>query len=120
MHPGSVLTDEQRLRDLTIGQARGEQAQYPPAHARDSTEAPADSAMLTAERDLALRRCFGRMRPTDQQLLTLLIADEPPAYTEISAALAMPVGSIGPTRARALDRLRDQIDTDGSLALFLA
>jgi RNA polymerase sigma factor (sigma-70 family) len=86
----------------------------------DSTDAPADSAVLAAERDLALRRCFGRLRPTDQQLLTLLIADEEPAYTEISVALAMPIGSIGPTRARALDRLRDQIDNDGSLALFSA
>jgi RNA polymerase sigma factor (sigma-70 family) len=86
----------------------------------ESTEAPADSALLAAERDLALRRCFGRLRATDQQLLTLLIADEQPAYTEISVALAMPVGSIGPTRARALDRLRSQLDSDGSLPLFSA
>jgi RNA polymerase sigma factor (sigma-70 family) len=86
----------------------------------ESTEAPADSALLAAERDLALRRCFGRLRTTDQKLLTLLIADEQPAYTEISVTLAMPVGSIGPTRARALDRLRRQLDSDGSLALFSA
>jgi RNA polymerase sigma factor (sigma-70 family) len=86
----------------------------------EPTEAPADYALLAEERDLALRRCFGRLRTTDQQLLTLLIADEQPAYTEISVALAIPVGSIGPTRARALDRLRDQLDSDGSLALFSA
>lgn len=86
----------------------------------EPTEAPADTALLAAERDLALRRCFGRLRTTDQQLLTLLIADEQPAYTEISVALEMPVGSIGPTRARALDRLRTQLDSDGSLGLFSA
>jgi RNA polymerase sigma factor (sigma-70 family) len=86
----------------------------------ESTDAPADSALLAAERDLALRRCFGRLRTADQQLLTLLIADEQPAYSEISATLAIPVGSIGPTRARALDRLRDQLASEGSLTLFSA
>jgi DNA-directed RNA polymerase specialized sigma24 family protein len=34
------------------------------------------------------------------------MADEPPAYEEVGAALDMPVGSIGPTRARCLERLR--------------
>ncbi len=86
----------------------------------ESTDAPADSALLTAERDHALWRCFGRLRGTDQRLLTLLMADERPAYEEISAALKMPVGSIGPTRARALDRLRDELDSEGSLALLAA
>jgi RNA polymerase sigma factor (sigma-70 family) len=85
-----------------------------------STEAPADSAVLAAERDLAVRRCFDRLRATDQQLLMLLIADEQPGYAEISVTLEMPVGSIGPTRARALDRLRSQLASDGSLALFSA
>jgi DNA-directed RNA polymerase specialized sigma24 family protein len=36
----------------------------------------------------------------------MLMAEPAPSYAEISAALAMPVGSIGPTRARALNRLR--------------
>jgi RNA polymerase sigma factor (sigma-70 family) len=86
----------------------------------ESTEAPADSALLAAERDLALRRCLDRLRATDRQLLTLLMADHQPGYAEISVTLAMPVGSIGPTRARALDRLRDELASDGSLALLSA
>ena len=86
----------------------------------DSVQPPADSAVMTAERDMALRRSFDRLRDTDQQLLMLLVADEQPGYAEISVRLEMPVGSIGPTRARALDRLRDQLATDGSLALFSA
>ena len=36
----------------------------------------------------------------------MLTADPPVPYAEISARLAMPVGSIGPTRSRCLDRMR--------------
>jgi hypothetical protein len=34
------------------------------------------------------------------------MSDPPPDYAHISAALGIPVGSIGPTRARCLGRLR--------------
>jgi RNA polymerase sigma factor (sigma-70 family) len=86
----------------------------------ESTDAPVDSVLLAAERDLALRRCFSRLRPADQELIALLIADEEPSYAEISMALSIPVGSIGPTRARALDRLRTELTDDGSLGLLAA
>ena len=36
----------------------------------------------------------------------MLIADPPLPYAEISAKLGMPVGSIGPTRSRYLDKIR--------------
>jgi hypothetical protein len=36
----------------------------------------------------------------------MLMADPPYSYTEISAKLGIPVGSIGPQRARCLERLR--------------
>ena len=36
----------------------------------------------------------------------MLAADPRPSYEEIAGALGMPIGSIGPTRARALERLR--------------
>ena len=39
-------------------------------------------------------------------LISTLFQDEPPCYAELSAATGIPVGSIGPTRARALRRLR--------------
>ncbi len=44
-------------------------------------------------------------------LLGLLYgADEAPAYAEIAARLGMPVGSIGPTRARCLAKLREAME----------
>jgi DNA-directed RNA polymerase specialized sigma24 family protein len=36
----------------------------------------------------------------------MLMADPPASYTEISDQLGLPVGSIGPTRGRCLERLR--------------
>ena len=65
-----------------------------------------DDVVLLSERDDALRQSFARLRPSDQALLRLLMADPRPPYEEISAALDMPIGSIGPTRQRALNRLR--------------
>ena len=42
----------------------------------------------------------------DRALLTLLAAPQRLSYQEIGLRLGMPIGSIGPTRARALTRLR--------------
>lgn len=65
--------------------------------------------LLSAERDAGIRAAFDRLPARDQALLRLLTTDPLPSYEEIGAALAMPIGSIGPTRARALERLRLQL-----------
>jgi RNA polymerase sigma factor (sigma-70 family) len=67
---------------------------------------PADSGLLAAERHAALRQAFTCLPPGGQQLLALLIEDPPLPYAQISARLGIPVGSIGPTRRRCLQRLR--------------
>jgi hypothetical protein len=46
------------------------------------------------------------LEPRDQQLLALLLHDPPTSYAEVGAQLGMPIGAIGPTRARCLARLR--------------
>jgi len=74
--------------------------------------------LLTAERNEALWRGFERLGPTDQALLRLLVAGPRPAYAEIAAVLDMPIGSIGPTRARALKRLRKELEREGQLSLM--
>jgi RNA polymerase sigma factor (sigma-70 family) len=65
-----------------------------------------DAELLTAERDAELWEAFKRLPSRDQALLRLLAAEPAPSYEEIGAALDMPIGSIGPTRARALARLQ--------------
>jgi RNA polymerase sigma factor (sigma-70 family) len=91
--------------------------------ARDAIERESfellDEEVLAAERDRALWRAFECLRPSDQALLhMLLVADPRPSYGEISMALGIPIGSIGPTRARALERLKQQLDNDGTLTLM--
>ncbi|MQA35466.1 RNA polymerase sigma factor [Modestobacter roseus] len=64
------------------------------------------SRLVTAERDTAvwhaLRNTTGRCR----ELLGVLLAEPPLSYTEVSELLGMPIGSIGPTRRRCLEKLR--------------
>src|SRR5215213_7335178 len=43
----------------------------------------------------------------EQDLLLLLVADPPLSYKQISERMRMPVGSIGPTRARCLTKLAE-------------
>jgi RNA polymerase sigma factor (sigma-70 family) len=69
-------------------------------------EPPADACVLAAERRAALRATVATLAARDRALLALLYDDAEPSYTEIGRTLAMPVGSIGPTRARMLERLR--------------
>jgi len=86
----------------------------------ESTEAPLWHDLLVAERDLALHSSFSRLRTRDQTLLRLLLADARPDYEQISSTLGMPIGSIGPTRARALERLRTELERDEALQLVAA
>jgi RNA polymerase sigma factor (sigma-70 family) len=65
-----------------------------------------EDELLAHERQTALRTAFVQLSGRCQQLLSLLVEDPPLAYTEISSQLHMPVGSIGPNRARCLDKLR--------------
>ena len=72
--------------------------------AADGTEP--DLELLRAERHQVLLSALGEL-PTRQRNLLVLLANDPPlSYAEISARTGIPIGSIGPTRARALERLR--------------
>jgi RNA polymerase sigma factor (sigma-70 family) len=66
----------------------------------------AEQELLAAEQHAALREALAGLSPSGQRLIAMLTADPPTPYAEISARLGIPVGSIGPTRARCLDRLR--------------
>ena len=65
-----------------------------------------DEEILIAERNAALRTGFAELPPHGQRLLAMLFRDPPCSYSEISATLGIPIGSIGPQRARCLERLR--------------
>lgn len=76
---------------------------------------PVDAAMLQDEQDEGVRAALLQLKPRCQALLALLMLDPPPSYEEVSAALGMPIGSIGPTRGRCLNCLRQLMD-EGRIA----
>jgi len=65
-----------------------------------------DQRLLEAERHAAVREAVTHLPREGQALIAMLIADPPLPYAEISAKLGLPIGSIGPTRSRYLDKIR--------------
>jgi RNA polymerase sigma factor (sigma-70 family) len=106
---GAWLTTTARRECLRIRIASqhlipyGDDLPEPPAHA-----ASIDEELLRSESGAALRQAITCLRPRDRALVHMLANDPPPSYGEISDALDIPVGSIGPTRARCFARLRVQ------------
>ena len=90
-----VLTDDAGFADVADGAA------------------PVEARLLEDERDAALWRGFATLDERCRSLLRLLVADPAPAYEEIGAALGLAIGSIGPMRARCLERLRVRVEGFG-------
>lgn len=75
-----------------------------------------ESAELTAAQDDESRRLWRSVARLDdrcQRLLRVVAFEERPDYAGIAKDLAMPVGSIGPTRQRCLGKLRTLLEGDG-------
>ncbi len=64
-----------------------------------------DTRLVRDETVRAVGEALNELGSRCQALLRLLAVDPPPTYEEISAALGMPVPSIGPTRQRCLRTL---------------
>lgn len=76
----------------------------------DSSEPP-ETDLVRAERASAMRSAFARLGDECQRLLRLLLAEPALSYDEIAAAIGRPRGSLGPTRRRCLDNLRQHLPT---------
>ena len=107
--PGWLATTTRRecLRVLRAAR-RHDHAGLPPEDQMppDTPDSMIEQEIIKAERDAALRAAFAELRPVCHELLSMLIGDPVPAYAEVSVRLGMAIGSIGPTRARCLERLR--------------
>lgn len=79
-------------------------------------ESEADANLIGAERRAAVRDGVAQLPARDLELLSMLFADPPMPYKKISSTLGIPVGAIGPTRARCLARAR----TTPAIAALLA
>lgn len=62
--------------------------------------------VLLAERHEALLAALGELSSSARSFLLLLMGEPRRSYREVSEIMGIPIGSIGPMRARYLDRLR--------------
>jgi RNA polymerase sigma factor (sigma-70 family) len=76
-----------------------------------------ESQVLENERARLVWRSFRQLSIRCQELLRALLFAYPAlSYDQVAEAFSMPIGSIGPTRARCLDQLRRTLGSDVSLA----
>ena len=120
------IREPERLAGWLATTARREALRHLRLHGRelasdeaDLFESPVDDplevALLAEERDTALWRAFAQLSERCQTLLRLLVSEDEPSYEAISAALDMPIGAIGPTRMRCLDKLRSFVPLDSAI-----
>jgi RNA polymerase sigma factor (sigma-70 family) len=77
----------------------------PPAEVAPERES-AHSVTVARERREIVAAAVGRLPGRQRVLLGTLLTEPDAPYDRIAASLDMPVGSIGPTRRRALERLQ--------------
>jgi RNA polymerase sigma factor (sigma-70 family) len=106
---GAWLATTARRESLRVLRLAGRQvpngedfASVPDARGSESPE----HDMAVKERAALVNNLVDQLPVRSQVLLRLLSADSPASYREITETLGMPIGSIGPTRARALEQLR--------------
>jgi RNA polymerase sigma factor (sigma-70 family) len=79
----------------------------------DPVVAP-DARVLQEEQLRSVRDVVALLPRRSRILLQVLCADPPLSYADISRLLHIPIGSIGPTRARVVASLREQLDEKGA------
>lgn len=68
---------------------------------------PLEERLIALERGFHIRRAVDLLPQRCRTLLTALYLQDPPlTYEEIAVRMKMPVGSVSPTRARCLGRLK--------------
>jgi RNA polymerase sigma factor (sigma-70 family) len=81
----------------------------------DRADSPEDR-LLAGERDRVVWRAVSGLSERCRELLRVLAYSPDASYADISSSLGLPVGSIGPTRARCLAHLRKGLEGVGYLA----
>ena len=100
-----LLLVRNRQRELPVEQADE-------LYSLDNDHSP-EGEVVARDRDARVRAAFYRLPVKDRRLLACLMISARCSYADASARLGMPVGSIGPTRARSLQRLRRELAAVG-------
>jgi RNA polymerase sigma factor (sigma-70 family) len=113
-----LQTIRQRSRELLVD-GDEDHAQGSGVRFEDLEQDGPETSALRSEEATLVRRAVADLPDRHRQLLELLAASPPVSYRDISARLGMPVGSIGPTRARILAHLREALASAGLHDLVL-
>jgi len=105
-----VTTANECRRRLRCGRREMASAYLPEAPAPLDSQ-PDAGALRAADRAL-VERLLGTVRPEERQLIELLTAERRPNYRLIAERVSRPVGSIGPSRARILTKLRRAVEPE--------
>ncbi|MGH3973348.1 MAG: RNA polymerase sigma factor [Pseudonocardiaceae bacterium] len=70
-----------------------------------------EQRVVDADTARTLRMLVAELSPRRRTLLRALFSDNPRSYAEVARAAGIPPGGIGPTRARALQQLRDKLNS---------
>lgn len=103
----SILTSQRGQR--TVSMTRVADAQEDAGEWDVADESPiAEEALDDLQQLHRVRLALDRLEPRHRDLMLMLFSDEDEkvSYEEIATRLGIPVGSIGPTRARCLEKLR--------------
>jgi RNA polymerase sigma factor (sigma-70 family) len=71
-----------------------------------ASDEPPYAALLEEERRVTLHRALQGLPTKHRSMMHHLLSDPAPSYEEVSVAMHMPIGSVGPTRQRCVERLR--------------
>jgi RNA polymerase sigma factor (sigma-70 family) len=103
---GGWLETTARRESLRIVEASQREWSMDQESMPDAEDAPLPEQVSVAERRAALAAALTALPPRHRELMSMLLTEPAPSYAEIARRLDMPIGSIGPIRARSLARLR--------------
>lgn len=107
---GAWLATTARRESAKVARLAGRQVVVDPwceLRRIEDQEPPTENVMIDQEEGIAIQLALARLPTRCRELLLGLVGDPPCSYNELSSRLGIPIGSIGPTRARCLEQLRE-------------
>jgi RNA polymerase sigma factor (sigma-70 family) len=83
--------------------------------ARVPHQKDAESQVIVADEQDRIWACVSQLSERCQRLLRIVAFEDRPDYAGIARELSMPIGSIGPTRGRCLDKLKTLLRSEGGV-----
>lgn len=91
---------------LRIRRLKGNQPNESLEEVMATEDAVAETEAVRADNAEQVRIGLAKMAPRCRDLLAAIYTEEEPSHAEVAQRLGIPLGAIGPTRQRCLDKLR--------------